>query len=665
MTVEEIQDYVIREIMKAGYFDVANAYIKYRYNRDLARKKDSTDDEILTLIDGFNKEMAEENSNKDTTLASTQRDYIAGIVSRSLTQRVLLPEAIAKAHNDGLLHFHDADYFIQHIFNCCLIDLGDMLDNGTVMNGKKIDPPNGFQVACTVLTQISAAVASNQLGGQSIDVSHLGKYLRKSHEKFLRKTRAACGDEAPQELVEKIANDRLIDDLQSGIQTIQYQINTLMTTNGQAPFITLFLCLRDDDPYIEENAMIIEEILKQRLQGIKNEAGVYTTPAFPKLVYVLDENNCLKGGKYDYLTELAVRCSIKRMYPDYISAKKMRENYEGQVFSPMGCVDGRETVKYHYEGNVYTESIEAMWNRLLDKYEVKTQPNGSDLYMDTDGVLIYDHKTGYVKNYRIIRNYSDSWVKVKLTSGHSLLCTTDHPFETENRGVVYAKDLTTDDQISILSNGIKNDKYASYWAYKIDVANVKSVTPIVKEDYSYDVTSESEHFTVSNIYSHNCRSFLTTYKDKDGKYKFEGRFNQGVVTINLPQVALSVTNGGEFVPATEHEFWIELDKRLELCREALMCRHKRLLGTRSDISPLHWQHGAIARLKPGEVIDPLLKNNYSTISLGYIGIYEMTKLMKGQSHTAPEGKEFAMRVMRHLKDTATRWRAESGHGFSL
>ena len=401
----------------------------------------------------------EENSNKNAVVASTQRDLIAGEVSKDLTKRLLLPEKISKAHEDGILHFHDADYFVQPIFNCCLINIQDMLDNGTVMNGKLIESPKSFQVACTVMTQIISAVASSQYGGQSVDVKHLGKYLRKSYNKYKAQILEEFEGKLDDETIEGIVRIRLQDELRSGVQTIQYQINTLMTTNGQSPFVTLFLNLDKDDEYLEENALIVEEILRQRLEGIKNEKGVYVTPAFPKLIYVLDEHNCLQGGKYDYVTKLAIRCSAKRMYPDYISAKKMRENYEGNVFSCMGC-----------------------------------------------------------------------------------------------------------------------------------------------------------------------RSFLTAWKDGNGKYKFEGRFNQGVVSLNLPQIGIIAKGDEEY-------FWQLLEERLALCFEALMCRHHALEGTLSDVSPIHWQYGAIARLKKGEKIDKLLHNGYSTISLGYIGLYEVTKLMTGKSHT--------------------------------
>ena len=490
MLVEDIQDIIEQKLMSLDKYALAKEYITYRYTRALVRKSNTTDESILSLIKNTNKELAEENSNKSTVLASTQRDYIAGEVSRDLTRRILLPEKISKAHDEGLFHFHDADYFVQPIFNCCLINIEDMLDNGTVMNGKMIESPKSFQVACTVMTQIIAAVASNQYGGQSVDISHLGKYVRKSKDKFIKNIKKNHKD-LDKEFIEQLAMERLKDEVKAGVQTIQYQINTLMTTNGQSPFVTLFMYLRDGDPYIEENALVFEEVIRQRYEGIKNEKGVYVTPAFPKLVYVLDENNCLKGGKYDYLTKLAVKCSAKRMYPDYISAKEMRKNYEGNVFGPMGC-----------------------------------------------------------------------------------------------------------------------------------------------------------------------RSFLSPWKDKDGNYKFEGRFNQGVVSINLPQI-------GILAEKDEEKFWKLFDERLELCREALMCRHEALLGTLSDTSPIHWQYGAIARLAKGEKIDKYLKGGYSTLSLGYIGIYELTMLMKGVPQTDPEGEKFALAVMKHMREKCDEWKKETGLGFAL
>ncbi len=491
MLVEDIQDIIEQKLMADGKFVLAKTYIIYRYSRELVRKANTTDESILSLIKNSNKDVMEENSNKNATVASTQRDLIAGEVSKDLTKRILLPEKISKAHEEGVLHFHDSDYFLQPIFNCCLINIGDMLDNGTVMNGKLIESPKSFQVACTVMTQIISSVASSQYGGQSVDVRHLGKYLRKSYNKYKNRFEEQFGDRLSADIIEDMVKERVNDELRSGVQTIQYQINTLMTTNGQSPFVTLFLYLDENDEYIQENAQIIEEILRQRMEGIKNEKGIYVTPAFPKLIYVLDECNCLKGGKYDYITEMAVRCSAKRMYPDYISAKMMRQNYEGNVFSPMGC-----------------------------------------------------------------------------------------------------------------------------------------------------------------------RSFLSPWQDENGNYKFEGRFNQGVVSINLPQI-------GILAKKNEETFWKLLDERLELCYEALMCRHNALVGVTSDVSPIHWQYGAIARLKKGEKIDRLLYNGYSTISLGYIGLYEVTKLMKGVSHTDPEGLDFALRVMNHLREATDRWKEQTGIGFGL
>ena len=491
MQVEDIQDIIEQKLMAEKKYVLAKTYIIYRYTREMVRKANTTDESILSLIKNSNKDVMEENSNKNATVASTQRDLIAGEVSKDLTKRMLLPEKISKAHEEGVLHFHDADYFLQSIFNCCLINIGDMLDNGTVMNGKLIESPKSFQVACTVVTQIISAVASSQYGGQSVDIRHLGKYLRKSREKYKKHYMEKYKDQIPAGLMEQFIDDRLHDDLRSGVQTIQYQINTLMTTNGQSPFVTLFLNLEKDDEYIEENAMIIEEILRQRLEGIKNEKGVFVTPAFPKLIYVLDEHNCLNGGKYDYITKLAVKCSSKRLYPDYISAKKMRENYEGNVFSCMGC-----------------------------------------------------------------------------------------------------------------------------------------------------------------------RSFLSAWKDENGNYKWEGRFNQGVVSLNLPQIGLIARGDKEL-------FWQLLEERLALCFEALMCRHYALEGTLSSVSPIHWQYGAIARLGKNETIDKLLHDGYSTISLGYIGLYEVTKLMTGVSHTEPEGLEFALKVMKRLRSATDTWKENTGIGFGL
>lgn len=485
LSVEEIQDLVEDGLMTIGKKQLAKEYILYRYKRALARKSNSTDDQILRLLKNEDKELLEENSNKNVILASTERDYMAGVVSKDLSLRVVLPRDIVKAHEDGVIHFHDLDYFLQSIFNCCLIDIKDMLENGTVMNGKMIESPKSFQVACTVMTQIIASVASCQYGGQSVNVKHLGRFLKLTYDKYLEQFKSAGSVEAA-----RLAEFAMKDQLKSGVQTIQYQINTLMTTNGQSPFVTLFLELDPKDEFLDYTAMIIEEILKQRYEGIKNEFGVAVTPAFPKLVYVLDEFNSLKGGKYDYLTRLAVKCSAKRMYPDYVSAKKMRENY-GAVFSPMGC-----------------------------------------------------------------------------------------------------------------------------------------------------------------------RSFLSPWKDASGKEKWEGRFNQGVVSLNLPQIA--ICSGGN-----DEKFWELLEERLSIAYRALMCRHRALEGTVSDISPIHWQYGAIARLGKGEKIDELLHNGYSTLSLGYIGVYETCKLMTGESNSSEAGQAFSIKLLKRLRQACDSWKASTGLGFAL
>ena len=494
--IEKIQDQIERKLMELGKYELAKRYMLYREKRSIIRQTNTTDESILSLIRNTNKEVSKENSNKNAILLSTQRDLIAGEVSKDIVDRLLLPERIVKAHKEGVLHFHDKDYFIQPMFNCCLINIKDMLDNETVMNGKKIETPKSFQVACTVMTQIIAAVASNQYGGQSVNVAHLGKYLRKTYDKYYQKyynhfIEEGKSKEEAENLAKDFAEMRKQEDLVAGIQTVQYQINTLMTTNGQSPFVTLFMHIVEGDEYEKEVAQIIEEILKQRLKGIKNSEGHYITPAFPKLIYVLDECNNLSGGKYDYVTKLAVKCSAKRLYPDYISAKKMRENYEGNVFSPMGC-----------------------------------------------------------------------------------------------------------------------------------------------------------------------RSFLSPYKDENGEYKFEGRFNQGVVSINLPQIAIMASGNKE-------KFYKILDDRLELCFDACMCRHNALKGVTSDYSPIHWQYGAIARLKKGEKIDKYLYGNYSTMSLGYIGLYEVSKLMTGKSHTEKEGKEFVEELMKYMRKVVDGWKKDTNIGFAL
>lgn len=494
--VEEIQDFVEFGIMEQCAFEVAKNYITYRYIRQLARQVNTTDKQIFSLIDCQNEEVKQENSNKNPTVNSVQRDYMAGEVSKDLTKRFLLPEHIWKAHEEGLIHFHDADYFAQRMHNCDLVNLEDMLQNGTVISNTLIEKPHSFSTACNIATQIVAQVASSQYGGQSISLAHLAPFVDVSRQKIKKDVEneliEACGKADP-EMIDKITEKRVRAEINRGVQTIQYQVITLMTTNGQAPFVTEFLYLGEakNEREREDLALIIEETLKQRYDGVKNEKGVAITPAFPKIIYVLEESNIHPESKYYYLTELAAKCTAKRLVPDYISEKKMKELKEGNCFPVMGC-----------------------------------------------------------------------------------------------------------------------------------------------------------------------RSALSPWKDENGNYKFYGRFNQGVVTINLVDVALS--SGGDM-----KKFWKILDERLELCYEALMCRHNRLKGTLSDAAPILWQHGAIARLKPGEKIDKLLYGGYSTISLGYAGLYECTKYMTGKSHTDSEATPFALDVMKHMNDACNKWKAETNIGFSI
>ena len=517
VSVEEIQDMVEDELMALDRYEVARHYIIYRYVQGLKRHKNTTDDKILSLIECNNEEVKQENSNKNPTVNSVQRDYMAGEVSKDLTQRVLLPAEVVEAHNEGIIHFHDSDYFAQHMHNCDLVNLEDMLQNGTVISGTLIERPHSFSTACNIATQIIAQVASCQYGGQSISLTHLAPFVEVSRQKIRRQVEAELaelGVEAPEEKVSEVVEARLRDEIRRGVQTIQYQVVTLMTTNGQAPFVTVFMYLNEARTEAEKRdlAMIIEETLRQRYEGVKNEAGVWITPAFPKLIYVLEEDNVREGSEYFYLTELAAKCTAKRMVPDYISEKKMRE--------------------------------------------------------------------------------------LKLSKG-----------ETEGNGDCYTcmgcRSFLTPDRTG---NGYDN------------VANAGNYEP--------------------------------------GKPKYYGRFNQGVVTINLPDVALS--SHGDM-----DEFWKIFDERLELCHKALRCRHERLLGTLSDAAPILWQYGALARLKKGELIDKLLYGGYSTISLGYAGLYECVKYMTGHSHTDEQGTPFATAVMQRMNDKCNEWKAAEDIDYSL
>lgn len=499
LSVEEIQDFVENQIMNQRAFSVARNYITYRYRRALVRKSNSTDEQILSLLEFDNEEVKQENSNKNPAVNSVQRDYMAGEVSKDITKRFLLPQDIVDAHEKGLIHFHDSDYFAQHMHNCCLVNLEDMLQNGTVISETMIERPHSFSTACNVATQAVAQIASSQYGGQSISLSHLVPFVQVSREKFRKEVAyefEQSGIEADEETINKVAEMRVRKEVVQGVQMIQYQVITLMTTNGQAPFITIFMYLDEvpEGQMRDDLAMVTEEVLKQRIQGIKNEKGVYITPAFPKLIYVLDEDNVYEDSKYWYLTELAAKCTAKRMVPDYISAKVMKELKKGNVYTCMGC-----------------------------------------------------------------------------------------------------------------------------------------------------------------------RSFLTAeegQRNPDGSWKFYGRFNQGVVTLNLVDIACS--SGGKM-----DLFWQIFDERLELCYRALMCRHNRLKGTPSDVAPILWQHGALARLKKGEKIDKLLFDGYSTISLGYAGLCECVRYMTGKSHTDPSATPFALEIMHHLNDACAKWREETNIAFSL
>ncbi len=486
-TVSKVEELVYKELIDHKQELTAKAYEGYRAVQSFKREVNTTDDSILGLLDKSNEDVLNENSNKNGQLASTQRDLMAGEVSKDIARRKLIPAHIVQAHDEGVLHYHDMDYAIQPIHNCMLINLEDMLNNGTVINNKLVESPKSFATACTVTTQIIAQIASGQYGGNSITIKHIAPFLRVSYNKYFDKYK----EKYSLEMAHELAEDRMLEELKSGIQTIRYQLSTLHTSNGQSPFSTIYLEIEEGGEFEREEALICEEMIVQRLEGMKNYKGQEIGEEFPKLVYLLDEHNCLEGGKYDYITKLAAKCNTKRLVPDYQSAKIMRKNYDGETFPPMGC-----------------------------------------------------------------------------------------------------------------------------------------------------------------------RSHLSNWRDENGNYKWYGRFNQGVVSLNLVQVALTANKD-------MNKFWEVLDERLSLCREALMVRHNLLLGTSSDISPIHWQHGGIARLKKGEKIDPLLKNGYSTLSLGYVGIYEMTQAMLGVSHTTKEGEEFALKVMNHLKDACDSWKAETGLGFGL
>ena len=884
VSISDIESMVYDKLITKKQRLTAKAYEGYRSIREFQRENENTtDEEIKSLVNDDNDYWAHENANKNPVLNPTKRDYIAGSVSTDATKRYLLSPEIIQAHNDGILHFHDADYFIQHMHNCGLVNLEDMLQNNTVISETLIETPHALSTACNIATQAIAQIASNQYGGQSISLAHLAPFVEVSRQKIKEEVEneieilqgGIYGDQttAINEIVEK----RLAKEIEKSVQTIQYQLVTLMTTNGQAPFITIFMYLNEAKNEQEKHdlALLIEEILRQRIHGVKNEDGVYIAPAFPKLIYVLEEDNITEGSQYWDLTELAAECTSKRLVPDYISEKMMLE-LKGDVYTCMGCVDGKELVTYKIKNQLYVESFERMWKRISDSFEIKHQfsDDNPNLYMDLTDISIYDTEKGFVNTSRIIRNVSNEWFDVDFSNGRRLLCTSDHPLTLKDGRTIHASELKLGDKILINSNqyneetivfnsdkawllgfmlcdgcyqnnhvfasiaatgedeierkfhetftkyfglevktilqergkkgtykdlcaisdnngGIqyainylsskfggvnkvnrqipnevfswnyesklsflagmidadgyinshqnekdyctvqigstnkelalgqmalaqslgmpariyhnhytkknpeliryrvefypndelinyivckkKNDNYieSSISGYNVE-SQVIQINPIHKEMYSYDVTTESGHFEVSGIYSHNCRSFLTVdrFTDKVGnvanaknfdpnKHKYYGRFNQGVVTISLPDIALS--SEGDI-----NKFWEIFEERTELCHKALRARHNRLLGTSSDVAPILWQHGAYARLKKHEKIDRLLYDGYSTISLGYAGLYECVKYMTGHSHSDEGiGEKFGLEVMQALNDKCTQWKNAENIDYSL
>lgn len=666
-SVEEIQDMVEDELMDTGKHMVARRYITYRYKHNEKRDSNGLDKRILAILRNTSDDAKEENSNKNTTIVSVQRDYMAGEWSRYYTEEYLLPKEITEAHKQGIIHFHDSDYAAMALHNCCLINLDDMLQNGTKISGTAIDTPKSYLTTCTVTSQVIAQVASMQYGGQTISLAHIAPFVDVSRRKIRKRYReewTSLGIPFTEKQLEDFVAKELLKEVEAGCQTIQYQLVTLQTTNGQAPFVSVFMYLNEvpEGQTRDDLALIIEIMLKQRIKGIKDETGHYITPAFPKLLYVLQEDNITEDGKYWYLTHLAAQCTAKRMVPDYISEKVMLE-MKGDVYPCMGCVDGKEVITYKYNNNVYTESFERMWDRLSKYFEIGKQPNLTDFVMKTPGVKIYDQKEGFVDNYGIIKNHTSKWLEITFSNGTIVNCTPDHPFENTNGKIVFANDLTEHDLIDIdTTNDNSHDK----------TCHIINVRKYENDSFSYDVTTSSEHFTVSGIYSHNCRSFLTPdrFTDKGlrnianagnwdrNKHKYYGRFNMGVVTINLVDVACSSAKD-------ENEFWRLLDERLELCHKALRIRYEHLLGTPSDVAPIQWQDGALARLAPGETIDELLQHGYATISLGYAGLAECTQYMRGCWHTQPKGHDFAIAVMERLNEKCESWKEAENIDYSV
>lgn len=647
ISTSDIQDLVERAL--SVNYDVLKEYIQYRYAKELDSRQNTTDDSILSLLSNSNEIIKQENANKNPTIVSTMRDYMAGEVSKDISRRYLIPSDIWEAHKSGVIHFHDTDYFAMPIHNCCLVNLEDMLQNGTMISGVTIDRPNSFNTACNIATQIVAQVASSQYGGQTISLSHLAPFVdvsRKKFKKVLKEDFPDIDDARLNEIVEK----RVKREIETGIQTLNYQLITLQTTNGQTPFVSVNMYLGEvSDPQTKADlALVIEEVLHQRILGVKNDRGEYIAPAFPKLLYVLEEDNITEDAPYWYLTKLAAECSAKRMVPDYISEKKMLEykkdkKGEGHCYPCMGCVDGKSVVKIKVNDEVITTTIENMWNTYAKNIKHQFTEDNPNLYSEVENIEIYDNKKGFTKCLMINKNVGNDWILLKLKNKNvsaEVMCTANHIWTTVDGIDKTASELNENDKIYYSTeNGLV--------ALPID-----TIISINNDAPSYDVTTETEHFEVNGLYSHNCRSFLTPYiEPKSKKAKYYGRFNQGVVTLNLVDVACASKKDMNL-------FWYMLNDRLELCHRALRVRHEHLRGVKSDVAPIMWQHGALARLKPGETIDSLLYNGYSTLSLGYAGLFECTKYMLGCSHTDEEngGKDFAMKVMQALNDACAKWK---------
>ena len=823
MSVEQIQDQVIYSLMDTPRKDVAKAYTEYRFKHNLARDfRNTTDQAIMDLLDHKNEEINGENSNKDPEIVSVQRDYIAGITSKDITKRILLDEDIVKADEAGIIHFHDSDYYAQNVLtNCSLCNLEDMLQNGTVINGTKIDRPHRFITASTIATQIITAVTSSQYGGISITLTHLAPFVRDSYNRYLAKYRSWGFDEKK---AAKYADLDTRKEVEDGCQTFIYQVNSMSTTNGQAPFLTVFMYIDETDEYRDELVMLIEEFLRQRIQGMKNEQGVWITPAFPKLIYVLDEDNIKPGTKYWDTTVLAAQCTAKRMVPDYISAKVMKQ-LKGGVYPPMSCVAGDEVITYKLNNESHVSTFEEMWNSFKGRFDMVSQETGiaGDTYMNLTGVKIYDHVNGWTDCKRLIHNHHDKMLRVVFTNGRVVEVTPNHPFTVETNSktesIVYAEKLNVGDTIKIDSefkafneddlkvynspndekpaiaaenfvmNKIRDDELLtldlifnykkdtrreflygliqtmrddievvkkeetdprdenrsfiddynktkvigihyltkdramkimmlaqsvdihtdihvedeesrhyqdlykvqiaptyeliklctndqdSFWGvfsdsvmnelenselFHQEYACVESVTRRYELRENYDVTTASEHFTFSGIYSHNCRSFVTPYTDPTtGKPKYYGRFNCGVVTISLPDLAFS--SGGDY-----DKFWKLFEERTELCHRALRARIDRIKDTSVNVAPILWRHGAFARMPMNAKIGDIMFGGYATISLGYAGLYECVKYMTGHSHMDRDiGTKFGLKVMQALNDKCNQWKAAEHIDYSL